>query len=112
MFVWELKVWCDTHSIPVCKRGDDKSPRISEVLVAIEELCIDRADIQVFVLKPVVSATYIVYVAGHMVRMKDETLPKRSETKKQDGCGKRGRPQLRMEDCVKRDPRKAEKEEK
>ena len=33
--------------------------------------------------------------AGHMVRMKDERLPKRSETKKQEGCRKRGRPQLR-----------------
>ena len=26
--------------------------------------------------------------AGHMVRMKDERLPKRSETKKQEGCRK------------------------
>ena len=50
--------------------------------------------------------------AGHMVRMKDERLPKRSETKKQEGCRKRGRPQLRCEDCVKRDLRKAEEEEK
>ena len=49
--------------------------------------------------------------AGHMVRMKDERLPKRSETNKQ-GCRKRGRPQLRWEDCVKRDLRKAEEEEK
>ena len=50
--------------------------------------------------------------AGHMVRMKDEKLPKRSETMKHDGCRKRGRPQLRWEDCVKRDLRKAEEEEK
>ena len=35
-----------------------------------------------------------------------------SETKKQEGCRKRGSPQLRWEDCVKRDPRKAEEEEK
>ena len=35
--------------------------------------------------------------AGHMVRMKDEKLPKRSETMKHDGCRKRGRPQLRWE---------------
>ena len=30
--------------------------------------------------------------AGHMVRMKDDKLPKRSETKKQEGFRKRGRP--------------------
>ena len=48
----------------------------------------------------------------HIVRMKDDTLPKRSETKKQEGFRKRGRPQLRWEDCVKRDVRKAEGEEK
>ena len=47
--------------------------------------------------------------AGHMVRMKDDKLPKRSETKKQ-GFRKRGRPQLIWEDCVKRDLRKAEEE--
>ena len=37
-----------------------------------------------------------------MVRMKDERLSNRSETKEQEGCRKRGRPQLRWEDCVKR----------
>ena len=31
-------------------------------------------------------------LAGHMVRMKDDKLPKISETKKQEGFGKRGRP--------------------
>ena len=36
---------------------------------------------------------------GHIVRMIDDILPKRSETKKQD-FRKRGRPQLRWEDCV------------
>ena len=41
--------------------------------------------------------------AGHTVRMKDERLSKRSETKKRGGCRKRGRPQIRWEDCVKRD---------
>ena len=50
--------------------------------------------------------------AGHIVRMKDERLPKRSETKKQEGCRKQGRPHLGWEDCVKRDLRKAEEEEK
>ena len=49
--------------------------------------------------------------AGHIVRMKDDKLPKRSETKKQEGFRKRGRPQLRWEDCVKRDLRKEEEEE-
>ena len=48
---------------------------------------------------------------GHMVRMKEDKLPKRAETKKQEGCRKRGRPQLRWEDCVKRDLIKAEEEE-
>ena len=50
--------------------------------------------------------------AGHMVRMKDDKFPKRSETKKQDSFRKRWRPQLGWEDCVKRDLRKAEEEEK
>ena len=50
--------------------------------------------------------------AGHMVRMKDERLPKRSETKKQEGCRKRGRQQLRWDDCVKRDLRETEEEGK
>ena len=49
--------------------------------------------------------------ARHMVRMKDERLPKRSDTKTQEGCRKRGRPQLRWEDYLKRDLRKAEEEE-
>ena len=47
--------------------------------------------------------------AGHMVRMKDDKLPKRSETKTQERLRKRGRSQLRWEDCLKRDLRKAEK---
>ena len=40
--------------------------------------------------------------ARHMVRMKDDKLPKRAETKKQEGSRKRGRPQLRWEDCEER----------
>ena len=44
--------------------------------------------------------------------MKDERLLNRSDTKKQEGCRKRGRPHLRLEDCVKRDLRKAEEKEK
>ena len=39
---------------------------------------------------------------GYIVRMKDERLLKRSETKKQEGCRKRGKPQLGWEDCVER----------
>ncbi len=50
--------------------------------------------------------------AGHMVRMKDDKLQKRSETKKQEGFRIQGRPQLIWEDCVKRDLRKAKEEEK
>ena len=50
--------------------------------------------------------------AGHMIRMKDERLPKKSETKKQEGCRNRGRPQLRWYHCVMRNLRKTEKEEK
>ena len=38
--------------------------------------------------------------AGHMVRMKYDKLPKRSETKKQEGFRKRGRLQLTWEDCT------------
>ena len=50
--------------------------------------------------------------AGHIIRMKDDKLPKRAETKKQEGSRKRGRPQLRWVDCVKRVLRKAEEEGK
>ena len=46
--------------------------------------------------------------AGHMIRMKYDKLPKRAETKKQEGSRKRGRPQLIWEDCVKIDLWKAE----
>ena len=49
---------------------------------------------------------------GHMVRMNNDKLPKSAETKRQEGSRKRGKPQLRWEDCVKRDLRKAEEEDK
>ena len=52
------------------------------------------------------------YRKDHEMGWTHEGLPKRSETKKQEGCRKRGRPQLRWGDCVKRDLRKAEEEEK
>ena len=38
--------------------------------------------------------------AGDMVRMTDERFQKRSETKKQEGCRKRRRPQIRWENCI------------
>ena len=38
---------------------------------------------------------------GHIVRMKYDRLPKRSVTKKQESCRKRGRPQRRWEEYVK-----------
>ena len=47
-----------------------------------------------------------------MVRMKEERLTKRSDTKKKGGYRKRGRPLLRWEDFLTRDLRKAEDEEK
>ena len=50
--------------------------------------------------------------AGHMVRMKDDNLSRRAETKKQEGYRKRDIQQLRWEDCVTRYLRKAEAEEK
>ena len=57
-----------------------------------------------------VSKSFLIYQSSS--QNKDDKLPKRSETKKQEGSRKRGRPQLRWEDCVKRDLRKAEEEEK
>ena len=44
-------------------------------------------------------------IVGNMVRMKDERLLKRSGTKKQEGCRKRGRPQLKWEDCARSEKR-------
>ena len=41
--------------------------------------------------------------AGHIERMGDEKLAKRSDTQKMEGKGRRGRPRMRWEDCVKRD---------
>ena len=40
--------------------------------------------------------------ARRMARMKDERLPKRSETKKQGGCRKQVRSRLRWEDHLER----------
>ena len=46
-----------------------------------------------------------------MVRIKDQRLPKRSETKEKGGCRNQGRPQIKWEDRLKIDRRKAEEEE-
>ena len=50
--------------------------------------------------------------AEYTVRMKDGRLLRGAETEKHGGRRKRGRPQLRREDRLKRDLRKAEEEEK
>ena len=49
--------------------------------------------------------------AGHVERMVDDRLPKRSAKIREEGRKRRGRPRLRWEDCVKRDVRKAGEEE-
>ena len=49
--------------------------------------------------------------AGHVERMGDGSLPKRAAELREQGRRRRGRPRLRWEDCVKRDPRKAGEEE-
>ena len=50
--------------------------------------------------------------AGPMVRMKDERLPKRSETKKQEGCRKRVWTAANMGGLCEERYRKAEEEAK
>ena len=49
--------------------------------------------------------------AGHVERMADDRLPKRAAELREQGRGRRGRPRLRWEDCVKRDARKSGEEE-
>ena len=48
--------------------------------------------------------------AGHVERMADDRLPKRAAELREQGRGRRGRPRLRWEDCVKRDVKKAGEE--
>ena len=48
--------------------------------------------------------------AGHLVRMDTSKLAKRAEVEKHQRRRKRGRPQLRWEDCVRRDMRMTEGE--
>ena len=50
--------------------------------------------------------------AGHLVRMDAGKLAKRAEVDKYQGRRKRGRPQLRWEDCVGRDLRRSGKDKK
>ena len=49
--------------------------------------------------------------AGHVEMMADDRLPKRAAELREQGRMRRGRPRLRLEDCVKRDVRKAGEEE-
>ena len=49
--------------------------------------------------------------AGHVERMADDRLPKRTAELREQGRRRRERPRLRWEDCVKRDVRKAGEEE-
>ena len=50
--------------------------------------------------------------AGHLVRTDASKLAKRAEVEKHQGRRKRGRPQLRWEDCVRRDMRRSEEDER
>ena len=50
--------------------------------------------------------------AGHLVRMDASKLTNRSEVKKHQGNSKRGRPQLRWENCVRRDMRRSGEDER
>ena len=49
--------------------------------------------------------------AGHVERMADDRLPKRTTELREQGRRRRGRPRLRCEHCVKRDVRKTGEEE-
>ena len=49
--------------------------------------------------------------AGHVERMADDILPKRVAELREQGRRRIWRPRLRWDDCVKRDLRKAGKEE-
>ena len=44
--------------------------------------------------------------AGHMVRTKDDKLPKRAETKKREGCRKRGKTTAKMGGLCEEKPEK------
>ena len=48
---------------------------------------------------------------GHVEMMADDRLPKTAAKLREQGWRRRGRPRLRWEDCVKRDVRKAGKDD-
>ena len=50
--------------------------------------------------------------AGHLVQMEEDRLLDRAEGMKQRVYGKRGRPQLRWDDCLKRYVRKTEEDDR
>ena len=50
--------------------------------------------------------------AGHLLRMDASKLAKRAEMEKHQGRRRRGRPQLRWEDCVRRDMRRSGEDER
>ena len=50
--------------------------------------------------------------ADHLVRMDASKLAKRAEVEKHQGRRKRGRPQLRWEDCVRRDMKRSGEDER
>ena len=50
--------------------------------------------------------------AGHLVRMDVSKLAKRAEVETHQGCRERERPQLRWEDCVRRDIRRSWEDER
>ena len=49
---------------------------------------------------------------GHLVWMEEGRLPNKVQVMKHPGHGKRDRPQLRWEDCIKKDVRKAKEADK
>ena len=48
--------------------------------------------------------------AGHVERKADDRLPKSAAQLREQGRRRRGRPMLRLDDCVKRDVKKAGEE--
>ena len=54
---WECSVLsysCYNLESPVCQRGDDKSSCISQILVAVNELGINGANVKIVVFEPII----------------------------------------------------------